>query len=359
VRSIRLNKEVSIDQKNYTIIQPILSGDADLKKRLYQNVWQLEDMCFFWLVDEDDLEGQKIVQEILAENPYFSERVTVVTIEKVPQGVNPKVFKMKQVLDEVSTEYCIVLDDDSVIDRRFFNEMSQYEALEEEWLVTGIPYNDATDFFFSRLVAAFVNSQSHLTYFTMAYKKKSRTINGMFYLTRTETIKDHQAFVAIEKYLCDDYELAKYLASKKVRLIQSTIPCYVKTTVIDFSSYVRLMKRWLVFTNHYMREQTSFLLLVFIVLPSILPVFMLVLAFTQGWGVVAFTFGLFVLKAFINAKMREKIFKKKEAILSIVFESISDLILPFLYGYALVSPRHIQWRDKKIKIEGRAIRYEE
>jgi len=59
----------------------------------------------------------KTAEKIL-ENGNFSDRVEVYELDDVPQEVNPKIFKLAQVVDKIKTEYSIILDDDAVIDRK-------------------------------------------------------------------------------------------------------------------------------------------------------------------------------------------------------------------------------------------------
>ena len=60
-------------------------------------------------------------------------------MEDVPQGINPKSYKIEQIIDELTRPYLIVLDDDSVIDFSKMGELTDY--LGENVILTGIPYN--------------------------------------------------------------------------------------------------------------------------------------------------------------------------------------------------------------------------
>ncbi len=116
----------------------------------------------------------------------------VFLIEDVPQGINPKSYKIEQIIDEVTRPYLIVLDDDSVID---FSKMGELTAhLGESVILTGIPYNQERSNFWSKLVAAFVNGNSFITYFTMAEVKANHSINGMFYILPVELARDQGLF---------------------------------------------------------------------------------------------------------------------------------------------------------------------
>jgi ceramide glucosyltransferase len=152
----------AINEREYTVLQPILSGDPRLAEDLQGNLEQTTEMLFMWLVDKSDVVAQEVTQNILQE-PAYAKRVTIVLLEDVPQEVNPKVYKLKQVMNEITTPYFMVLDDDSVFNRARLNEMSHYETVTEDFIVTGIPYNFGQTGLWSKLVAAFVNSNSLLT----------------------------------------------------------------------------------------------------------------------------------------------------------------------------------------------------
>ena len=104
-----------IDESNYTIIQPILSGDPRLQEDLTANLKNTTDMKFIWLVDKSDKIAIQTVEKILKNKNYFN-RVKVYYLDDVPQEVNPKIFKLGQVIDKIKTEYTIILDDDATID---------------------------------------------------------------------------------------------------------------------------------------------------------------------------------------------------------------------------------------------------
>ena len=104
-----------IDESNYTIIQPILSGDPRLQEDLTANLKNTIEIKFIWLVDKSDKIAIQTVENILKNKNYFN-RVKVYYLDDVPQEVNPKIFKLGQVIDKIKTEYTIILDDDATID---------------------------------------------------------------------------------------------------------------------------------------------------------------------------------------------------------------------------------------------------
>ena len=368
----KINKleKTGINERSYTAVQPILSGDTRLEEDLTANLKNTEDMKFIWLVDKSDSTAIKTVEKILKKENY-SDRVEVYELDDVPQEVNPKIFKLAQIVDKIKTEYTVILDDDSVMDRKRLDELSIYEKDKSEWIATGIPFNNNISGFYSKLISAFINSNSIFSYFSMSFLKENRTINGMFYILRTDILKKYNAFEEIKYWLCDDLALATYLLSKNVKIIQSTIFCNVRNTVPDFRKYVLLMKRWLLFGNVYMKNAFSIKFLFMILLPTILPTMLLFLSFCLGISYLLTVFYLFMSKVILFYVIRLSIYRVKREekgknfgmtlllqITQLLYELISEFMLPFMLLYTLLTPPVIIWRNKKIRVKDGKIHYE-
>jgi len=362
INSLEKNK---IDESKYTVVQPILSGDTRLEDDLSANLKNTDDMKFIWLVDKSDCLARQTVENIL-KNKNYSSRVEVFYLDDVPQEVNPKVFKLSQAIKKIKTEYTVILDDDAVIDRKKLDELSIYEKDKAEWIVTGIPYNYNIKGFYSKLISAFINSNSIFSYFSMSFLKENKTINGMFYILRTNILKKYSAFEEIKYWLCDDLALATYLLSKNVKIIQSTIFCNVRNTVPNFRKYILLMKRWLLFSNVYMKNAFSIKFLFIILLPVFLPAILLFLSFYFGINhfimvIVLFVgkVGLFhIVRLFIyQSEIQKKgnFFHKAD---ELPYELASEFLLPFILVYTLLTPPVIIWRNKKIRVKDGKIHYE-
>ena len=362
INSLEKNK---IDESKYTVVQPILSGDTRLEDDLSANLKNTDEMKFIWLVDKSDCLARQTVENIL-KNKNYSSRVEVFYLDDVPQEVNPKVFKLSQAIKKIKTEYTVILDDDAVIDRKKLDELSIYEKDKAEWIVTGIPYNYNIKGFYSKLISAFINSNSIFSYFSMSFLKENKTINGMFYILRTNILKKYSAFEEIKYWLCDDLALATYLLSKNVKIIQSTIFCNVRNTVPNFRKYILLMKRWLLFSNVYMKNAFSIKFLFIILLPVFLPAILLFLSFYFGINhfimiIVLFVgkVGLFhIVRLFIyQSKIQKKgnFFHKAD---ELPYELASEFLLPFILVYTLLTPPVIIWRNKKIRVKDGKIHYE-
>ena len=366
-------EKTGINVNKYTAVQPILSGDTRLEEDLTANLKNTEDMKFIWLVDKSDSTAIKTAKKIL-ENENYSDRVEVYELDDVPQEVNPKIFKLAQIVDKIKTEYTIIIDDDSVMDRKRLDELSIYEKDKSEWIATGIPFNSNISGFYSKLISAFINSNSIFSYFSMSFLKENRTINGMFYILRTDILKKYSAFENIKYWLCDDLALATYLLSKGVKIIQTTIFCNVRNTVPSFKRYILLMKRWLLFSNVYMKNAFSIKFLFLILLPTLLPTLLLFLSFYLGVDYLVITLNLFIGKVALfhiarifiyqeNEENQENFSKKPFIIFSpqtkeLLYELLSEFLLPFMLIYTLLTPPVIIWRNKKIRVKDGKIHYE-
>ena len=360
-----------IDEKKYTVLQPILSGDPRLEEDLKANLKNTTDMNFIWLVDKSDKVAINTVESILKDKNY-SNRIEVYYLDDVPQELNPKIFKLAQVVDKIKTEYSIILDDDAVIDRKKLDELSVYEKDKSEWIATGIPFNYNIKGFYSKLISGFINSNSIFSYFSLSFLKENKTINGMFYILRTDILKKYSAFEEIKYWLCDDLALATYLLSKKVKIIQSTIFCNVRNTVPSLKRYILLMKRWLLFSNVYMKNAFSVKFLFIILLPTLLPTILLFFSFYLGIDYLVIILNLFIgkialfhiVRLFIyQGNYEENSFKKSLFVFSpqtteLLYELLSEFLLPFMLIYTLLTPPVILWRNKKIRVKDGKIHYE-
>ena len=364
-------EKTEINEKKYTVLQPILSGDPRLEEDLKANLKNTTDMKFIWLVDKSDKVAINTVENILKDKNY-SNRIEVYYLDDVPQELNPKIFKLAQVVDKIKTDYSIILDDDAVIDRKKLDELSVYEKDKSEWIATGIPFNYNIKGFYSKLISAFINSNSIFSYFSMSFLKENKTINGMFYILRTDILKKYSAFEEIKYWLCDDLALATYLLSKKVKIIQSTIFCNVRNTVPSLKRYILLMKRWLLFSNVYMKNAFSVKFLLMILLPTLLPTILLFFSFYLGLDYLVMVLNLFIGKIALFHIVRIFIYQGKEDVSSskkslftfspqtteILYELLSEFLLPFMLIYTLLTPPVILWRNKKIRVKDGKIHYE-
>lgn len=339
----------------FTVVQPILSGDPRLESDLRANLQQTKTVEFYWLIDQSDTEAQRVANKI-CQDELFSQRIRIFLIEDVPQGINPKSYKIEQVVEDLTRPYLIVLDDDSVIDFSKMGELTAY--LGQEVILTGIPYNQERSNFWSKLVAAFVNGNSLITYFTMAQVEANHSINGMFYILPVNLVKDQDLFTAIKDYLCDDLAVADFLSSKGVSIIQTRVTCNVRTTIKSATQYLLQMKRWLLFSSIYLKKHLDFKVFTLIGLTSFLPLPIILLTLFLGWPYLLVALVLLLIKAIWMLLYRQSILMNQLHLDEVLYEVLNDFLLPWLFLYVLLTPPVINWRGRKIRVTDGKIRYE-
>ena len=339
----------------FTVVQPILSGDPRLESDLRANLQQTKTVEFYWLIDQSDTEAQRVANKI-CQDELFSQRIRIFLIEDVPQGINPKSYKIEQVVEDLTRPYLIVLDDDSVIDFSKMGELPAY--LGQEVILTGIPYNQERSNFCSKLVAAFVNGNSFITYFTMAEVEANHSINGMFYILPVELAKGQKLFTAIKDYLCDDLAVADFLWSKGISFIQTRVTCNVRTTIKDAKQYLLQMKRWLLFSSIYLKKHLDFKVFTLIGLTSFLPLPIILLTLFLGWPYLLVALVLLLIKAIWMLLYRQSILMNQLHLDEVLYEVLNDFLLPWLFLYVLLTPPVINWRGRKIRVTDGKIRYE-
>ena len=339
----------------FTVVQPILSGDPRLESDLRANLQQTKTVEFYWLIDQSDTEAQRVANKI-CQDELFSQRIRIFLIEDVPQGINPKSYKIEQVVEDLTRPYLIVLDDDSVIDFSKMGESTAY--LGQEVILTGIPYNQERSNFWSKLVAAFVNGNSLITYFTMAQVEANHSINGMFYILPVNLVKDQDLFTAIKDYLCDDLAVADFLSSKGVSIVQTRVTCNVRTTIKSATQYLLQMKRWLLFSSIYLKKHLDFKVFTLIGLTSFLPLPIILLTIFLGWPYLLVALVLLLIKAIWMLLYRQSILMNLLHLDEVLYEVLNDFLLPWLFLYVLLTPPVINWRGRKIRVTDGKIRYE-
>ena len=339
----------------FTVVQPILSGDPRLESDLRANLQQTKTVEFYWLIDQSDTEAQRVANKI-CQDELFSQRIRIFLIEDVPQGINPKSYKIEQVVEDLTRPYLIVLDDDSVIDFSKMGELTAY--LGQEVILTGIPYNQERSNFWSKLVAAFINGNSLITYFTMAQVEANHSINGMFYILPVNLVKDQDLFTAIKDYLCDDLAVADFLSSKGVSIVQTRVTCNVRTTIKSATQYLLQMKRWLLFSSIYLKKHLDFKVFTLIGLTSFLPLPIILLTLFLGWPYLLVALVLLLIKAIWMLLYRQSILMNQLHLNEVLYEVLNDFLLPWLFLYVLLTPPVINWRGRKIRVTDGKIRYE-
>jgi ceramide glucosyltransferase len=339
------------------VLQPILGGDPDLGALLAANLDSNPGVRFVWLVDEDDGLGRA------AAGRLADGRVTVLVGPPPADGENPKLVKLERGLALAGDEdTVIVLDDDTLIDARELRLLTN--ALAGADLVTGLPVFTASRTFFERFVGAFVNGNALLTYLPAAALGAQRTLNGMIYATRAKTLRALGGFAAVATELTDDYAMAKLYRGAGLRILQ--VPAFVRVTMtIRGAAHCgRVMRRWLIFANRYLRENLDWKTLALVALPALLATAapLTWMAGGRRWAAVGIWCCCLALKACINRWLLWRwaaVARRPSATLAAVLhEMLTDLLLPLLYASAFIRPNRIAWRSRRIDLRDGTIRYE-
>lgn len=337
-----------------TVLQAIRSGDPLLPALLAENLANHPDARFVWLVDADDPPGREAAERA---SLGAGDRVDVVVTPPLPPGRNPKVFKLALALPRCGAVLA-VLDDDTVLPPGALARA--VAALAEGDLVTGIPVYREQGSLWSRLVAAFVNGASLLTYLPLARVSEPVTINGMFYVTRRRTLAGLGGFAAIEDRLCDDYELARLYRAGGRRIVQTAVVHPLATSVPGPREYLRIMRRWMVFGRQVLGEDLSPALVAVVVLPAILPLAALLAAGLAGvtsgaWWAAAVVGGASAAKATTTVLLRRAAPPAPVSIGGAVLEVVADLLVPFHLLAAAVRPTRLTWRDRRLDVGAGAV----
>jgi len=330
----------------FSVIQPIVSGDCNLEQSLRTNVKNGGNANFIWIVDETDQEAGRIVKKIKEET---GKAIKIITAKDIPNEKNEKVYKQKLALP-YAREFFIAADDDVILS---FDQLYKLKdkLSRQDCVITGLPYYRMGYDFFTNLVVGFVNGNTLLTYLVIAGLGAVGSLNGMFYMAKKDTFIHLNIFEKIEDKLSDEYEIAKILRNKNIQIIQSTCPCSVGTTIENFSHYMNLMRRWMVFANIYMAEKLQFSTLLTIVVPTALPLLIFIhTLIIRNFRILPIILGIQMLIAFLNYYQRRKYFKIKEPLKIILFEILSAYLQPLHYINSLIKPGMVIWRNNKVMI---------
>jgi ceramide glucosyltransferase len=323
----------------------VLSGDEFLEEALRRNLQLTPSWArFVWLVDEDDAEGQRVTGRLAAP---AGDRVRVFVCPPPAAGVNPKLAKLQRALDGVDTPFVAVLDDDTVLADR--NLERGVAALGGCDLYSGLPCYLPGSNFWSSLVAHFVNNSSILTYFPLQPLVGSPTINGMFYLMRTDTLRGYGEFTPVLDRLCDDYALAALVRANGGVIRQGVTPVRLRTTVGGAGAYFRLMHRWFVFAGVLVRDQplpAAGVIVLFLGLPPLL-LWVGLLAVAGGASGVLALAGVLLVRDMTLRLLHRRVFGGLPGF-SWWKSILAEVLQPVHQVHSLVW-RTIRWRTRRIR----------
>lgn len=334
------------DWAGITIVQPILSGDPLLPQKLRHNPTILPSQTtFLWLIDRADAEGQKIGTEVSRDFP----NVQIMLCEPAPDDVNPKVFKLQQALNCCATPFFAVLDDDTTLQPASITAaMIHLQSCE---LYSGLPRYQDDGRFWSRMLAHFVNNNSIVTYLPLLNFAEPVSINGMFYIVRTESLQQTGGFTPLFHELCDDYAVRRQARKHKWRVVQGITPQVVETSVRNRQHYFAMMHRWMLFATLLIQDQ-SFLLQSVLTLLLGLPPLLLWISIAGTLlspGLIPALIAMLVIRQVLLSQLYVRAFRQSGE-LSPVLSLVSELLQPFHAIQALLN-RTITWRTHKIRVQ--------
>jgi ceramide glucosyltransferase len=230
-----------------SIVQPILSGDPTLEASLEQSLTFRSSYPreWLWLVDDDDEEGRRVCQLLIARHQRA--RVRLLLVPPPSPTENPKTAKLIVGAKAARGAIFCVLDDDTRLPDDGLEQCLPFLDLPGVGLAFGLPFYVSFDNLWSALVAAFVNSNSLLTYVPAAMSGEPVTINGMFYATRRDVLASVGDFEGLESVVADDFAVARRFHERGYRLAQTPLRHGISTSSANLGHYGRLIQRWLVF----------------------------------------------------------------------------------------------------------------
>ncbi len=332
-----------------SILQPILSGDPDLKSALEANITNFPEARFIWLVDTDDDRGIIICDGI--RQGHQARAIEVIHCAPPPQGINPKAFKLAAGLDAVGTGFLAVLDDDTRLTGKGLSAL--IEGLRAgAALATGLPRYRAAQGRWSPWLAEFVNSAAVLAYLPALAIAQPVSINGMCYALRTRDARDLDVFRAIQSALTDDLALAKLLSRKGLSIHQTIEPHDIATSIGSISSLGRLLHRWFVFARLLFEDVAPGARVGIGAAYAVPPLLLWGLAFLAplSWMNVAALAATFALRTIIIS-LTQKRFLGPDTRHNPIASFLLELMQPILLVGARVRCV-IQWRKRRILVRG-------
>ena len=78
----------------------------------------------------------------------------------------------------------------------------------------------------------------------------------MFYAVRTDYVRKNQLFAVTGRSITDDLAIAREIQRLGGKIVQTTRPQFISTTVTSATHYRRLMHRWFVFTRMVIQSES-------------------------------------------------------------------------------------------------------
>lgn len=330
------------------VLVAILSGDPLLPARLAKNLEALPRARFYWLVDEDDPEAQRIAQALRAEHP--GARVVVEICPPPGPGLNPKMAKLDRILPRVEEPIIVVLDDDTTLPAASLGAL--VEGLERATLTTGLPHYEDDGRFASRLLSQFVNQNAAVTYLMIPTFRAPITINGMTWAMRRVELLRVGGFAPTLRCLTDDLAMARAVTSAGGTIEQTPHLQHIATSLDGVGHYFRLLHRWFLFVSLLLARQPIGLVAListFFGLPPALLWALLVLALAAPSGVTLGALATSLLVRWACTGWLETRIAGGSFVGRPLMSVLSELLQPIHLAHASVW-RRIVWRKRRYRV---------
>lgn len=345
-RYVARHPEVESLDGSVTVLQPILGGDPFLGDALQTNLRSAAaGTIFLWLVDENDIAGREVTEPIALAHP---DHIRLILCPPCPAGMNPKLFKLNIAVPHVTTDFVAVLDDDTMLASGHLQQAMA--TLSDCDLYTGLPRYSTGGNLGSNLVAHFVNNNSILTYLSLLDWTGPLTINGMFYVMRTDYLRALGGFAAIQNQLCDDYSLARLVMQHGGRLRQGVTSQLLRTSIAGPRHYLRQMHRWFLFANVLVLDQSLPVQLLLVVLLGLPPLLLWgsLLSLAGGWFGAVVLITLLAIRHAILRSLQRRVFRDPPRF-SWGLSVLAELLQVVHLAHASLSPV-IVWRSRRIRV---------
>lgn len=337
----------NVNLKDVAILQPILSGDPSLNRTLEANLHNFPESKFYWLIDNEDAVAHDIVDELILR--FANVNIVKRSYEEAPEKINPKLFKLNHALQECMSDYCVVLDDDTILSRQSL-EVLVGELCNAE-ISTGLPQYDNGTNFSSALLACFVNNNATLTYLSTLNLMDPITLNGMCYAFHRKTFEKLGGFRPVLDHLTDDLAVAQHVIGKGGKIRQTPFVQIVQTHLSGTGAYFRQMHRWNVFASLLLKKQPTRMQAVILALNGIPPLLLIAALILTGvfpsWPTIASLAVVLLVRHILIARYSGQagVFSP-----SFFFTSLlSECLQPVHYVHALLCKK-IKWRSRTYRV---------
>ena len=346
-----------------SIIQPVLSGDPTMAACLEANLHlkSASALEYIWLVDSDDDEGCRICQELCVRYPGLD--IQLVTVPPPPDGYNPKSFKLIEGRKVARGDVICVLDDDTMLPKDGLDVALPFLDQPGIGLAFGLPYYVNFTNMWSSMVSTFVNSNSLLTYIPYTALSQPFTINGMYYVMRSEVLDAMGGFEAIKHMFSDDFAIAHLCRTHGYNLAQAPVCHGISTQVRDARHYFNLLQRWLVFPREsilrYVSSRDRMLVYLFGIVPILFPLFLLLaLLLHPSWSKLVYTLLYFGCSWAIVDELNKKYLRRAQPADKAWLVPIMFVLVPVQIVFSLFLPQRANWRGNVVQVEpGGSFRY--